>query len=80
MAFELAKLVRSKRIGFNEREILRVEVTPKGDGGFAVVDIDTLWRAIGSGIEDRWFGRVCKVYACCDDGWKTMHTGVLRYD
>ena len=30
--------------------------------------------------EDRWCGRVCKVYALCDGEWKiTMHTGVLRY-
>jgi len=65
----------------NERRSLRVEVTLEGDGGFAVVDIDTRWRAFQSGAEDRWFGRVRKVDAYCNDGWKmTMHTGILRYD
>jgi ketosteroid isomerase-like protein len=65
----------------NERLIQRVEVTPEGDGGFAVVDIDTVWRRRSDGAEDRWQGRVCKVYALCTDGWKmTMHTGVLVYD
>jgi ketosteroid isomerase-like protein len=65
----------------NERTIQRVEVTAEGDGGFAVVDIDTVWRRHADGGEDAWIGRVCKVYARCADGWKlTMHTGVLRYN
>jgi ketosteroid isomerase-like protein len=65
----------------NDREIQRVEGTPEGDGGFAVVDIETVWRRRADGVEDRWKGRVCKVYARLADGWKmTMHTGVLVYD
>ena len=49
----------------NERQILRIDITPERDGGLAV----------------RWCGRVCKVDARCHDGWKmTMHTGVLVYD
>jgi ketosteroid isomerase-like protein len=65
----------------NARTIRRIEVTPEGDGGFAVVDIDTVWRRRSDGAEEQWRGRVCKVYAQCDDGWKmTMHTGVLVYD
>ena len=28
----------------NKRETLRIEVSSEGDGAFAVVDIDTLWR------------------------------------
>jgi ketosteroid isomerase-like protein len=64
----------------NDRTIRRVEVTPEGDGGFAVVDIDTAWRRRSDGVEDAWTGRVCKVYARCADGWRlTMHTGVLIY-
>jgi ketosteroid isomerase-like protein len=64
----------------NDRTIRRVEVTPEGDGGFAVVDIDTVWRRQVDRVEDSWTGRVCKVYARCPDGWKlTMHTGVLVY-
>jgi ketosteroid isomerase-like protein len=64
----------------NERILRRVEVTPEGDGGFAVVDINTVWRRHADGAQDAWTGRVCKVYARCPDGWKlTMHTGALDY-
>lgn len=64
----------------NDRTIKRVATTAEADGGFAVVDIDTVWRRRSDGEEDRWCGRVCKVYALCDGEWKiTMHTGVLRY-
>ena len=28
----------------NRREIKKIVVTPEGDGAFAVVDVDTLWR------------------------------------
>ncbi len=72
--FDTHELVR------NERVIRRVQVTPEGDGGFAVVDIDTVWRRHADGVEDAWTGRVCKVYARCADGWRLiMHTGVLVY-
>ncbi len=63
----------------NERVIRKIEVSKEGDGAFAVVDIDTLWRD-ERGKEDHWFGRVCKVYSLTDDGWKMiMQTGVLDY-
>ena len=63
----------------NKREIRKIEVSPEGDGAFAVVDIDTLWRD-GEGKESHWKGRVCKVYSKVGDQWKmTMHTGVLEY-
>jgi ketosteroid isomerase-like protein len=64
----------------NERTIRKLEITPEGDGAFAVVDIDTFWRRHTDGLENRWQGRVCKIYARCADGWKmTAHTGVLAY-
>ncbi len=64
----------------NRRVIQRIEISPEGDGAFAVVDIDTLWRA-ADGTEGHWCGRVCKVYTRLDAGWKCiMHTGVLDYD
>jgi hypothetical protein len=64
----------------NHRVVQRVEVTPEDDGGFAVVDIDTIWRRRSDEVEDRWQGRTCKVYARCDRSWKmTMQTGVLNY-
>jgi len=63
----------------NNREILRIEVSEEGDGAFAVVDIDTLWRN-EEGKEEHWKGRVCKVYSKVGDEWRmTMHTGVLEY-
>ena len=63
----------------NEREIKKIKVSKEGDGAFAVVDIDTLWRD-SDGSESRWKGRVCKVYSKVHGEWKmTMHTGVLEY-
>jgi hypothetical protein len=71
--FDTHELVR------NEREIRKIEVSEEGDGAFAVVDIDTVWRD-PSGNESRWKGRVCKVYSKVGGEWKmTMHTGVLEY-
>jgi ketosteroid isomerase-like protein len=65
----------------NDRSVQRIEITAEGDGGLAVVDIDTRWRRLADGEEEVWSGRVCKVYSRCRDGWKiTMHTGVLVYD
>ena len=63
----------------NHRTIQKIAISKEGDGAFAVVDIDTLWRD-GDGNEDLWKGRVCKVYTKTCDGWKLiMHTGVLDY-
>lgn len=71
--FDTHELVR------NEREIRKIEVSRQGDGAFAVVDIDTVWRD-AYGNESRWKGRVCKVYSRVGGEWKmTMHTGVLEY-
>ena len=52
--FDTHELVR------NEREIRKIEASEEGDGAFAVVDIDTVWRD-PEGNESRWNGRVCKV-------------------
>ena len=63
----------------NKREIKKIVVSKEGDGAFAVVDIDTLWRD-GAGNDNHWKGRVCKVYTRVDGEWKLiMHTGVLDY-
>ncbi|MHA2425295.1 MAG: hypothetical protein ACXAEF_10935 [Candidatus Thorarchaeota archaeon] len=67
------------RLVHNNRIIQKIEVSREGDGAFAVVDIDTLWRN-DEGNEDHWIGRVCKVYTKMDEDWKLiMHTGVLDY-
>jgi ketosteroid isomerase-like protein len=63
----------------NERGIVKIVVTEEGDGAFAVVDVDTLWRD-REGIDFHWKGRACKVYSKTDGEWKmTMHTGLLDY-
>lgn len=63
----------------NEREIKKVFVTKEGDGGFAVVDIDTLWRS-KTGEESHWCGRTCKTYAKTELGWKMIsQLGALDY-
>jgi ketosteroid isomerase-like protein len=63
----------------NRRELKKIVVTAEGDGAFAVVDVDTLWRD-GAGGEQHWKGRACKVYSKVNGEWKmTMHTGLLDY-
>ncbi len=67
------------RLVHNHRTIQRIAVSREGDGGFAVVDIDTLW-VDEEGNKDHWKGRVCKVYTKIGSEWKLiMHTGVLDY-
>ncbi|WP_413584487.1 hypothetical protein [Bdellovibrio sp. HCB274] len=63
----------------NVRKTQKIFVTKEGDGAFAVVDIDTLWRS-SSGEESHWIGRTCKTYVKTSDGWKMIaQTGVLDY-
>jgi len=71
--FDTHSLIHSRR------EIKRVEVSEQGDGAFAVVDVDTLWRN-WDGKDFHWKGRACKVYSRVAMEWKmTMHTGLLEY-
>lgn len=64
----------------NRRRLRHVAVTPQADGGFAVVDVDTLWRHRVSGVEQRWQGRACKIYTTVHGEWKLIaHTGLLDY-
>ena len=73
------ELFDAHKLVHNRREIKRVEISKEGDGAFAVVDIDTLWRD-AKGTESHWKGRVCKVYTKVGGEWKLiMHTGVLKY-
>lgn len=72
--FSTYRLVR------NERITQKMFVTKQGDGAFAVVDIDTLWRS-EDGTESHWFGRTCKTYTKIEIGWKMIsQVGVLKYD
>ncbi len=64
----------------NRRSIVRISVSPEGDGAFAVVDVDTLWRRRSDGERFHWLGRACKAYTKIGDQWKLiMHTGLLSY-
>jgi ketosteroid isomerase-like protein len=63
----------------NNRRTVRIEVSEEGDGAFAVVDVDTLWRD-RNGRDFHWKGRACKGYTRVDGEWKLiMHTGLLDY-
>jgi len=64
----------------NRRRTLKIVVSEQGDGAFAVVDVDTLWRHRRNGSEFHWQGRACKGYTLLNNEWKLiMHTGLLDY-
>jgi hypothetical protein len=65
----------------NRRKTVKILVSQEGDGAFAVVDIDTLWRNKRTGKDFLWKGRVCKIYTKLASGdWKLFaHTGALQY-
>jgi ketosteroid isomerase-like protein len=59
---------------------VRVVVSEQGDGGFAVVDVDTLWRRRSDGQPFPWKGRACKGYTRVGGQWRLVfHTGLLDY-
>jgi len=63
----------------NRRHVRRIAVSHEGDGAFAVVDVDTLWRD-ADGNDFHWVGRACKIYSKCEDEWRLIaHTGLLQY-
>ena len=71
--FDTHELVHNRRVTH------RIQMSNEGDGAFAVVDIDTLWRD-KAGNEDHWKGRTCKIYTLVDGEWKMIaQTGVLDY-
>jgi ketosteroid isomerase-like protein len=64
----------------NNRRTIRIEVSAQGDGAFAVVDVDTLWRHRKTAADFHWKGRACKGYTRCDGKWLLIfHTGLLDY-
>ena len=67
-------------MGIHSFIIIKISSSNEGDGSFAVVDVDTLWRRNSDGEEFHWKGRACKVYTKVSDEWKLiMHTGLLEY-
>ena len=64
----------------NRRRTLRVVVSEQADGGFAVVDVDTLWRNRNTSGLFHWKGRACKVYTKVAGRWLFLfQTGLLEY-
>lgn len=65
----------------NNRKIIKIVCTEEQDGGFAVVDIDTLWHNPKTDEDFHWLGRTCKTYVKTAGGLKMIaQTGVLDYD
>ena len=64
----------------NVRTTVRIVVSPEGDGAFAVVDVDTLWKHRTTGQRFHWKGRACKGYTWVAGQWRLIfHTGLLDY-
>jgi hypothetical protein len=64
----------------NVRQIRKIVVSQEGDGAFAVVDIDTVWRQRRTGTVQQWKGRTCKIYTRQGTEWRMIaQTGVLEY-
>jgi ketosteroid isomerase-like protein len=66
----------------NRRAIRRIAVAEEGDGGFAVVDVDTLWERRADRVPQHWRGRACKLYTRLGNGdWRMIaQTGLLDYE
>ena len=74
------QLFDSHDLVHNHRRILRVAVSEEADGGFAVVDVDTLWRNRRTKEPLHWKGRACKVYTKVGGRWLFLfQTGLLEY-
>lgn len=64
----------------NHRSTVKIVVSSEGDGAFAVVDVDMLWRHKQTGQYSHWKGRACKGYTRVGLEWKLIyHTGLLDY-
>jgi ketosteroid isomerase-like protein len=75
------ELFRTYKLVHNRRRTVRIAVSEQGDGAFAVVDIDTLWRHRETGEDFPWRGRACKGYTRVGREWKLIfHTGLLDYE
>jgi ketosteroid isomerase-like protein len=75
------ELFRTHHLVHNVRKTVRIELSEQGDGAFAVVDVDTLWRNRADGALFHWKGRACKGYTKVREGWLLIfHTGLLDYD
>jgi ketosteroid isomerase-like protein len=74
------ELFRTHELVRNVRNTVRVVLSKEGDGGFAVVDVDTQWRKRSDGALFHWKGRACKGYTRVGERWLLIfHTGLLDY-
>ena len=74
------ELFRTHELIRNDRRTVRIAISEQGDGAFAVVDVDTLWRHRKTGRDVHWHGRACKGYTLVGTEWKLIcHTGLLEY-
>jgi len=74
------ELFATHELVHNRRQTLRIAVTEQRDGGFAVVDVDTLWRNRTLSTTSHWQGRACKVYTRVGNRWFFLfQTGLLGY-
>src|SRR5262245_27328439 len=74
------ELFDTHQLVHNRRQTLRIAVSEQGDGGFAVVDVDTLWRNLKTDEVLHWKGRACKVYTNVNGRWLFLfQTGLLEY-
>ncbi len=74
------ELFDSYRLVHNIRTIKKIVVSKQGDGAFAVVDVDTLWKRRDDGTDFHWKGRACKIYTKVGREWKMIgHRGLLLY-
>jgi ketosteroid isomerase-like protein len=76
-----AELFAAHELVHNMRKTVRIAISAEGDGAFAVVDVDTLWRHRHDGSLMRWKGRACKGYTQVQGRWLLIfHTGLLDYN
>ncbi|MBF0528498.1 MAG: nuclear transport factor 2 family protein [Deltaproteobacteria bacterium] len=74
------ELFRDYELVHNHRKTVRIMISDQGDGAFAVVDVDTLWRNRDTGEPFHWKGRACKGYTKVKNQWLLIyHTGLLDY-
>jgi ketosteroid isomerase-like protein len=73
------ELFETHRLVHNIRTLRRIALSREGDGAFAVLDVDTLWRD-REGRDAHWRGRACKTYTRWRGEWKLIaQTGLLLY-
>ena len=74
------ELFRTYELVHNVRKTIRIVISHEGDGAFAVVDVDTLWRRRSDGEAFHWKGRAGKGYTKVGGTWLLIfHTGLLDY-